>query len=106
MRWRRRNAREQHFDRELRTHLELEAEERRTTGLSPEDALYAARRMFGNVTMLKEDLRDVWRFGWLDRIKQDVTYAVRTFRKAPGFTAVAVRSEEHTSELQSRLHLV
>ena len=46
--------------------------------------------MFGNVTMLKEDLRDVWRFGWLDRIKQDVTYAVRTFRKAPGFTAVAV----------------
>ena len=39
---RRRKSREADLDRELRSHLDLEAEEQRQDGLSPEDARYAA----------------------------------------------------------------
>ena len=50
MDWKRRKNREQDLDRELRAHLELEAEERQDAGLTPEDAHYAARRAFELVT--------------------------------------------------------
>jgi hypothetical protein len=45
--------------REIRAHLELEAEERIASGASPDDARAAALRAFGNVTRVREDSRDV-----------------------------------------------
>jgi len=62
MRWLGRKQREQDLERELRSDLELEAEEQRENGLAPEDARYAARRAFGNVTWIKEEVRFMW--GW------------------------------------------
>ena len=61
MRWRRRNRAED-LERELRGHLELEAEEQHDAGLSPDEARYAALRAFGNMTLIKEDTRAMW--GW------------------------------------------
>src|ERR1700722_1784189 len=63
MRWRRRKESEHDLERELRSHLELEAEERQEDGLPPDQATYAARRAFGNTTSVQEEIRDM--SGWL-----------------------------------------
>ncbi|HEU0368744.1 MAG TPA: ABC transporter permease [Candidatus Acidoferrum sp.] len=76
--------------RELQADLELEAEEQRESGLSPEESRYAARRAFGNTTLITEDVRAVWTFAWLEGFLRDLRYAARALRKNLGFTAVAV----------------
>ena len=47
------------------------------------DARDAARRAFGNVTVATEQARDAMRWRWLEELRQDVAYALRTFRRAP-----------------------
>src|SRR5215510_6309956 len=91
MRWRRED-RERDLQRELRSHLESEAEELRDAGLSPEDARFAARRALGNVALIQEEVRSMWSFGTLEQIAQDVRYAFRGMRRSPGFAATAVLS--------------
>jgi predicted permease len=86
--WRGRDP-EKELDRELQSHLDLEAEEQQQSGLSPQDAHYAARRIFGNTTLVQEDVREVWNLIWLERFARDVKYAARSLRKSPGFAAVA-----------------
>ena len=38
------------------------------------EAAYASRRALGNVTLAREDARDVWIWPWLERLWQDVRY--------------------------------
>jgi len=89
-RWRRKERED--LDRELRSDLELEAAEQQEQGLSAEQALYAARRAFGNTALIKEEVREMW--GWisLERIWQDIRYSVRMLRKTPVFAAAAILS--------------
>jgi putative ABC transport system permease protein len=77
-------------EREIRAHLELEAEEREAEGLSPNEAAYAARRAFGNVALVQQDVRAVWTSAWVDQTRQDLRHAVRTLHANPGFAAVAI----------------
>jgi len=85
-----RSRAEDDLERELRGHLELETEERRETGVSPEEARYGALRALGNTDLVKEQVREAWGWMWLDRAVQDLRHALRQLRRNPGFTAVAV----------------
>lgn len=85
-----RRSREADLQRELQTHLELEAEDQAEVGMSPEEAHYAARRALGNTTQIKEDVRLAWGFQWLETLNQDLRYGLRQLRRNPGFAAVAI----------------
>jgi predicted permease len=90
MRWWQRRAREEDLERELRSDLELEAEEQLERGLSPEEARYAAQRAFGNITYVKEEVRQMWGWSGWEIVIQDLRYAWRNLRKSPGFAATAI----------------
>lgn len=86
----RRERAAQLLDDELQFHLDEQIAENVASGMSEQDARYAAKRAFGNSTMVKEETRESWGWIWLEQIGQDLRYGFRALRKAPGFTAVAV----------------
>jgi predicted permease len=90
MRWWSMKKRDADLERELRSDLELEEEEQQQNGLSSEEARYAARRAFGNSTMIKEQTYEAWGRAPLERLMQDVRYALRQLRRSPGFAMTAM----------------
>lgn len=80
------------LDRELRVHLESEADEQLANGVSEEEARFAAQRALGNLAIIKEDTHRAWGWVRLEQFIQDVRYGARMIRKSPAFTAVAVFS--------------
>ena len=87
-----RSRRERDLDEEIRTHVELAADEARSRGASPLQARRIARTELGNAMTIREDSRAVWGFAFIDRTRQDLQYALRTARRAPLFTIVAIGS--------------
>jgi predicted permease len=78
------------LDAEIAAHLSLLAADYERRGLSPADALAAARRHFGPIAQLHEAYRDQRRLPFLDTLSQDIAYALRQLHRNPAFATAAV----------------
>jgi MacB-like periplasmic core domain len=75
---------------EMQQHLEEKTEELIAAGMPRKEATSAARRAFGNLTLIENDSRAVWQWPSLESFVADIRFSARMLRKSPGFTAVAV----------------
>jgi predicted permease len=75
---------------EIREHIDERIEELVAEGTPKKQAAAAARREFGNMTLIEEDSRAIWQWPTIESFLSDLRYGVRMLRMSPGFTAVAV----------------
>jgi predicted permease len=87
-----RERKERDLDDELRFYVETLAEEKTRAGMSPDEALRAARIQLGGIEQVKELVRDVRPGAWLAGFLQDLRYAARRLWNNPGFAVVVVLS--------------
>ena len=86
----RRDQMDQDLAEEMRTHLEMKAQEKRESGMGEKEARQAASREFGNASLLKEVSREMWGWTQVESTIRDIRYGLRMLAKNPGFTVVAV----------------
>jgi Acidobacterial duplicated orphan permease len=74
---------ESELEEEMRYHLDRRAAENGSDD---------ARRQFGNITLLKEESRNMWTWTLCEQLAQDIRYAFRSMAASKLFTAMAVLS--------------
>jgi putative ABC transport system permease protein len=80
------------LDDEIRFHVEQQTEKNRRAGMTPDEARRQALVRFGGVEQMREGTRDVFRAARLEHLASDIRYGLRSLRRHPGFTVMAVLS--------------
>jgi len=83
MRWWQRRRMAADAAKEVAAHIEEKVADLLEAGMSEQEARHQAAREFGNSMLITETSREVWSWGWLDRLAQDMRYAVRGLRRDP-----------------------
>lgn len=78
------------FEDEIRSHLQMEVDRLKATGMSDADAEYAARRRFGNVGVAEDRFYYGQRLAWLQDAGRDLRHAWRSLLRTPGFLVASV----------------
>jgi predicted permease len=78
------------FAEEIKTHMELEASELESEGLSEDEARRKARSEFGSVSVANERFYMKDRWAWVDKLFRDLRMAMRSLMKSPGFAVTAI----------------
>jgi putative ABC transport system permease protein len=86
----RRSRLDNELDDELREHLAMLQERFVRNGMDPSEALYAARRQFGGVTQVKEQLMERRTMPLVEDVTRDVRHAARGLWRSPGFSLTVI----------------
>src|SRR5262245_27276282 len=81
---------EQDLRDEMESHLRMDTLERIAAGEPPAEARHNARRDFGGALRYAENVRDGWGITGVDRLMQDLRYALRQLRRNAGFAIAAI----------------
>lgn len=84
--------RERDFADEYEAHLAMHIEDNLRAGMSADQARREAVLRTGGMEAAKEAMRDRWTIPFLQATAQDVRYALRGFRRKPGFALTVLLS--------------
>jgi predicted permease len=78
------------LDAEIESHLALAAADKCDRGATPEAARSEAEREFGNQALVKDTVRRVWGWVWVESLQQDIKCALRQLRRSAGFSIAVI----------------
>ena len=81
---------ERDMDAEMRFHLEMATRRNVERGMTPADARRRALAQFGGIAQQREAAREAVPGRWLEVVRQDLGYALRSLRRNPGFATSVV----------------